>query len=135
MWLGGAKAWQLGDSAAAEGAVLSLRRRREDLADQVEGAVLGRRSPPSRPATRPTRKDTSQMAAQYPDRFYGQLARERLGHPLAFPPPPAVMPDRRGARAVPQPAADPGGDRGRPRCAVERRHQVLSRDRRPGGLR
>ena len=33
-----------------------------------------------------------QLAAQYPDRFYGQLARERLGQPLVFQAPPAVTP-------------------------------------------
>ena len=33
-----------------------------------------------------------EMAAQYPDRFYGQLALERLGRPLTIAPPPQVTP-------------------------------------------
>ena len=92
MWLGGSKAlWDLGQ--AAQAAPLFYR----------YGAAA--RTPPTRSkgfywagyaATRAG--DTTgatryfEMAAQYPDQFYGQLSLERLGRPLpAFAPPGPVL--------------------------------------------
>jgi soluble lytic murein transglycosylase len=92
MWLGGTSAlWQLGDAAGAAplfyryGAAARTSPTRSKgffwagLAAQKAGDQAGARR-------------YFEMAAQYPDRFYGQLALERLGRPLTFPAPPTVVP-------------------------------------------
>lgn len=92
MWLGATKAWRdLADPRAAAplfyryaaAARTSPTRTKGLYWAAVAAGAAGDRASAQR---------YYEMAAQYPDRFYGQLALERLGRPISFVAPPAVTP-------------------------------------------
>ncbi len=91
MWLGGAKAWELGDYAGAKALFYRYAAAAKTSPTKTKGlywaALAAQQS-----GDQANGQKYLQMAAQYPDRFYGQLARERLGQPLSFPPPPSAVP-------------------------------------------
>jgi soluble lytic murein transglycosylase len=91
MWLAATKAWQLSDPAAAAPLFYRYGYAAKTSPTRSKGlfwAGLAARAA----GNQADAQRYLQLAAQYPDRFYGQLARERLGEPLAFQPPPTVTP-------------------------------------------
>jgi soluble lytic murein transglycosylase len=91
MWLGATKAWQLGNPAAA--APLFYRYGYAARTSPTRSKGLFWAGLAAQAARDPVDGQRYlQIAAEYPDRFYGQLARERLGQPLSFQPPPTVAP-------------------------------------------
>jgi soluble lytic murein transglycosylase len=91
MWLGATKAWQLGNPAAA--APLFYRYGYAARTSPTRSKGLFWAGLAAQAARDPVDGQRYlQIAAEYPDRFYGQLARERLGQPLSFQPPPTATP-------------------------------------------
>ncbi len=91
MWLGATKAWQSGNPAAA--AALFYRYGYAAKTSPTRSKGLFWAGLAAQAARDPSDAQRYlQIAAEYPDRFYGQMARERLGLPLTFQPAPTVMP-------------------------------------------
>jgi soluble lytic murein transglycosylase len=91
MWLGGAKAWELHDFAAAKALFYRYGAAAKTSPTKTKGLYWAALAA-QQGGDQASAQQYFQLAAQYPDRFYGQLARERLGQPLAFQPPPKVVP-------------------------------------------
>ncbi|MGZ3235554.1 MAG: tetratricopeptide repeat protein, partial [Croceibacterium sp.] len=91
MWLGGAKAWELGDYAGAKALFYRYAVAAKTSPTKTKGLYWAALAV-QQSGDQVSGQKYLQMAAQYPDRFYGQLARERLGQPLTFPPPPTAVP-------------------------------------------
>ncbi len=119
--------WAMANRRAA---VLPLRRGGAHAANPVQGILLGwPRS--QRAGNAPEANRYFDLAAAYPDRFYGQLALEQAGPRHAA----AECQERRSAQRRQQTAclrqrpADAGRARSVARRTVAHRHPVLSRDR------
>ncbi len=91
MWLGGSKAWQLGDPAAAAPLFYRYGYAAHTSPTRSKGLYWAALAAQAAHDTAQSRR-YFQLAAEYPDRFYGQLARERLGQPLSFQAPPTATP-------------------------------------------
>ena len=92
MWLGAAKAYgDLADPRAAAPLFYRYAAAARTSPTKTKGlywaAMSARRAGDQAEAQR-----YFELAAQYPDRFYGQLALEQLGRPVAFVAPPTVTP-------------------------------------------
>jgi soluble lytic murein transglycosylase len=91
MWLGGTKAWQMNDPAAAVPLFYRYGYAAQTSPTKSKGlfwAALAAQGA----GDKADMQRYLQLAAQYPDRFYGQLARDRLGQPISFQPPPVATP-------------------------------------------
>jgi soluble lytic murein transglycosylase len=103
MWLGGAKAWGLGDFKSASALFYRYGAAARTSPTKTKGLYWAGLAA-AQAGDQADAQKYFQLAAQYPDRFYGQLARERLGQPIAFQPPPAVVPtDAERAQFLAQP--------------------------------
>jgi soluble lytic murein transglycosylase len=103
MWLGGAKAWGLGDYESAAALFYRYGAAARTSPTKTKGLYWAALAA-GLAGDQASAQKYLQLAAQYPDRFYGQLARERLGQPLAFQPPPSVTPtDAERAQFLAQP--------------------------------
>jgi soluble lytic murein transglycosylase len=91
MWLGATKAWQLGNAAAAAPLFYRYGYAAKTSPTRSKGLFWAGLAAQSA-GDRANGQRYLQIAAEYPDRYYGQLARERLGQPLAFQPPPTATP-------------------------------------------
>jgi soluble lytic murein transglycosylase len=103
MWLGGAKAWGLGDFKSASALFYRYGAAARTSPTKTKGLYWAGLAA-AQSGDQADAQKYFQLAAQYPDRFYGQLARERLGQPIAFQPPPSVTPsDAERAQFLAQP--------------------------------
>jgi soluble lytic murein transglycosylase len=91
MWLGGTKAWQLNDPAAAVPLFYRYGYAAQTSPTKSKGLFWAALAAQGAGDTAGMQRYL-QLAAQYPDRFYGQLARDRLGQPISFQPPPSATP-------------------------------------------
>jgi soluble lytic murein transglycosylase len=91
MWLGGSKAWGLGEFGPAAQLFYRYGAAARTSPTKSKGLYWAALAAQQAGDQANARKYL-ELAAQYPDRFYGQLALERLGRPLAFLPPPSVAP-------------------------------------------
>jgi soluble lytic murein transglycosylase len=91
MWLGGTDAWQLGNPGSAAALFYRYGYAAKTSPTRSKGLFWAGLAAQSA-GDRVNAQRYLQIAAEYPDRFYGQLARERLGQPLAFQPPPTAAP-------------------------------------------
>jgi soluble lytic murein transglycosylase len=91
VWLGGSKAWELGDYASASGLFYRYGAAARTSPTKTKGLYWAGLAA-AQGGDQANARKYFQLAAQYPDRFYGQLALERLGRPLAFVDPPNVTP-------------------------------------------
>jgi soluble lytic murein transglycosylase len=103
MWLGGARAWSLGDFKSASALFYRYGAAARTSPTRTKGLYWAGLAS-AQAGDQADAGKYFQLAAQYPDRFYGQLARERLGQPIAFQPPPNVAPsDAERAQFLAQP--------------------------------
>jgi soluble lytic murein transglycosylase len=91
MWLGGAKAWELGDFAGASALFYRYGAAARTSPTKTKGLYWAGLAA-AQAGDQAEARRYYELAAQYPDRFYGQLALERLGRPLVFLAPPNVTP-------------------------------------------
>ena len=91
MWLGATKAWQMGNPAAAVPLFYRYGYAAKTSPTRSKGLYWAGLAAQAAGDSANSQR-YYQLAAQYPDRFYGQLARERLGQPLTFQAPPSVAP-------------------------------------------
>jgi soluble lytic murein transglycosylase len=91
VWLGAARAWELGDFAAAAPLFYRYAAAARTSPTKTKGLYWAGLAA-GQAGDQANAKRYFELAAQYPDRFYGQLALERLGRPLTFLNPPSVTP-------------------------------------------
>jgi soluble lytic murein transglycosylase len=91
MWLGATKAWQLGQPSAAVPLFYRYGYAAKTSPTRSKGLFWAAQAAQSA-GDQANAQRYYQLAAQYPDRFYGQMARERLGQPIAFQSPPTATP-------------------------------------------
>jgi soluble lytic murein transglycosylase len=91
VWLGAAKAWELGDYAAAAPLFYRYGAAARTSPTKTKGLYWAGLAAGAAGDQANARR-YFELAAQYPDRFYGQLALERLGRPLMFVGAPNVTP-------------------------------------------
>jgi soluble lytic murein transglycosylase len=91
VWLGAAKAWELGDFAAAAALFYRYAAAARTSPTKTKGLYWAGLAA-GQAGDQMNAKRYLELAAQYPDRFYGQLALERLGRPLMFLAAPNVTP-------------------------------------------
>lgn len=91
VWLGGAKAWELGDFSTASALFNRYAAAARTSPTKTKGLYWAGLAA-AQAGDQAGARRYYELAAQYPDRFYGQLAIERLGRPLVFLNPPSVTP-------------------------------------------
>ena len=91
VWLGGSKAWELGDFASASSLFYRYAAAARTSPTKTKGLYWAGLAA-AQGGDQANAQKYFQLAAQYPDRFYGQLALERLGRPITFVSPPNVTP-------------------------------------------
>ena len=91
VWLGAAKAWELGDFAASAPLFYRYAAAARTSPTKTKGLYWAGLAA-AQAGDQANAQRYFELAAQYPDRFYGQLALERLGRPLTFLSPPTAAP-------------------------------------------
>ncbi|MBO0750133.1 MAG: lytic transglycosylase domain-containing protein, partial [Porphyrobacter sp.] len=91
MWLGGASAWGLRDFGSATALFYRYAAAAKTAQTRSKGLYWAGLAA-AQAGDQANAQKYFDLAAQYPDRFYGQLALERLGRPIVFQAPPSVAP-------------------------------------------